>query len=116
MIIEFDAATLVAASILGLTMGLIFVLGRPRDEAIPRWLAHVIGTFCIFLAFAALYLVVRGQAQPVIDLAILILAAAVVPTAGRAWMYWQDHQQMQRAARDRDAVALAELQARKSVD
>ncbi|MCB0040992.1 MAG: hypothetical protein KDE23_14995 [Caldilinea sp.] len=116
MIIQLDANLLVAALVLGLAMGLVFVLGRPRDEAIPRWLAHVIGTGMIYITFAALFLPVYHDPFPVVALGVLIVAAAVAPTAGRAWIYWQDHQSLKRARRDQDAVALVELEARRSGD
>lgn len=112
MVIEFDAPLLVSAVILALVMLALWLALDPRSDRLPRWLTYVIGVGCIYAAFVVLQVV--RIANPVLDLTVLIVAAMLAPTAGRAWMYWQDHEAARREERAAVAVREAELAARKA--
>lgn len=114
MIIEFDAPLLVAALILGLVMLALWLALDPWSERWPRWATYAVGTGCIYVAFVAVQIV--RISNPVLDLTVLIFAAMLAPTAGRAWMYWQAHEAARREARADEAVRLAKLEARRRND
>lgn len=60
---------------------MLFLPGILLRQRLPRPVAYMAGVGVIFIGFTALYLISRQQLQPIVDLAVLIVAGAI-PTLG----------------------------------
>jgi hypothetical protein len=110
VIIRFDGALLVAASILFLVETILFLGGDPYSDRWPRWMTYAIGVGTIWVAFTALNLA-RPSTNAPLDLAVLIIAAFNTPTVGRAIIYWREHEAACKQERDAVDVKLAKADA-----
>ncbi len=106
-IVEFA----LVACLVAVGMGMAHAGLRPGSDWLPRWAAYVIGVGIIFVGWMVWRGLICGDWRAVAELAGLIVAGAVAPTAGRAMRNYRHVQQWQAERRAAAEVRQARSEA-----